>query len=110
MSHITVAREQTQVRVGLMMNVTDGEVPELHAVVRQEIGSGAREIVFDMSDTVTLDATGICFFMAVYNSLFAIQGRMRLLNVSGKILKLLRAMHLADRFNAIGTGREVTNG
>jgi anti-anti-sigma factor len=110
MVDVEMIRDGGQVRVLLHKKLTAAEVPELQPALKQEIAAGAREMIFDMADTVSLDSTGIGLLIAASNSLAAVQGAIRMVHVSPNILKLLRSMRLVDRLHAQESGEEVTHG
>ena len=60
------------------------------------------EIVFDLAATVMLDSSGIGLLIATSNTIARQQGRVRVLNLSADILRLLQSMRLASRLNASG--------
>jgi len=73
------------VRVKLGMRLTSNEVPALAEELKKEIEDGVKKIVFDMADTVTIDIKGIAFLFAISDIVSAMQGRVRLVNVSPNI-------------------------
>jgi anti-anti-sigma factor len=73
------------VRVKLGMRLTSNEVPTLAEELKKEIDDGVTRIVFDMAETVTIDSRGISFLIAMSNIVSAMQGRVRLVNVSPNI-------------------------
>jgi anti-sigma B factor antagonist len=100
MSDFEIAREGTQARVTVGGKLTAVEAPALQEALRQELGAGVREVVLDLGATRSLDSTGIGLLVAIANSLAAVGGTVRLLEVGPEIMKLLRAMRLAARLNA----------
>ncbi len=100
MNNTKMTRDGAELRVTPGAKLTAVEAPELQAALKREIADGARNLEFDMQDTVSLDSTGIGLLVAAGNSLAAVQGGLRLTNVSDDIYKLLRSMRLADRLHA----------
>jgi anti-anti-sigma factor len=105
-----MTRDGAQARVTLRANLTATEVPELQPALKEEIAAGVCDFVFDLSQTVSLDSTGIGLLIAANNSLAPMQGAIRLVNVSPDIMKLLQSMRLVDRLHATATGGEVPHG
>lgn len=110
MTDFEIIRDGKQARVKLQQKLTAVETPALQPALKQEIVAGIHEFVFDLSGMVTLDSTGIGLLIAVNNSLAAVQGTMRLINVSPDILKLLQTMRLVDRLHATAVEKEVSHG
>jgi anti-anti-sigma factor len=110
MTDFEITHNGRQARVMLREKLTAADIPALQPALKQEINAGVREIVFDLSKMVSLDSTGIGLLIAVYNSIEAMQGIIRLINVSPDILKLLQGMRLVDRLRATAPGKEVSHG
>lgn len=102
MTDFQITRDGAQARVKLGMRLTAAVAPALHPALRQEIAAGVREVIFDLSDTASLDSTGIGLLIATNNSLALAQGTVRMVNVSPDILKLLRSMRLVERLHVSG--------
>jgi anti-anti-sigma factor len=58
--------------------------------------------VFDLGKTAMLDSSGIGLLIATCNSLERKKGKMRVLQASSDILRLLQSMRLAGRLNVSG--------
>ena len=110
MMDFEITRDNGQARVMLREKLTAAEVPALQLALKQEIGAGVRELVFDLAWTESLDSTGIGLLIAANNSLLAVQGAIRLINVSPDILKLLRSMRLVDRLHVMSAEKEKSHG
>lgn len=110
MTEHTIVRNGKQARVTLGEQLIAADVPAFQSALKQEIGAGVREIVFDMARTVSVDSTGIGLLIAANNSLTSAQGAIRLVNVSSDILKLLRSMRLVDRLHASAVATEGSHG
>jgi len=103
MSDFTVQKNGEQVLIGLAESLTAANLGPLKEAIRQELGAGARELVFDLSRTTAIDSSGLGLLIATSNSIQALQGGLRLEKVPGDIMKLLKSMRLVDRLHA-GTG------
>lgn len=100
MSNFEIIRTGDESKVVLGDKLVAADVPALQPVLKQEIGSGCRRIIFDLTKTVSLDSSGIGLLIAAYNSLSTVQGQVCLVNVSRDILELLQSMRLKDRLHA----------
>jgi serine/threonine-protein kinase RsbW len=100
MAEFEIVRDAAQSRVSLGEKLTAAQLPAIQIALKQEIDAGIRAIVFDFARMVTLDSSGIGLLIATGNSLAAVQGTIRLENVSSDIFKLLRSMRLVDRLHA----------
>ena len=100
MENMKMTRNGAELKVTPGLKLTSAEAPELQAALKREIADGALDLEFDLKDTATLDSTGIGLLVAAGNSLAAVQGSLRLINVSADIYKLLRSMRLTDRLHA----------
>lgn len=110
MNEFEIVREGMKTQVTLGEKLTAADAPRLQVALKQELGSGVREIVFDLSNTTMLDSTGIGLLIAASNSLGSVQGSIRLANVSLDILKLLQSMRLVDRLHATPAEKEMVHG
>ncbi len=102
MSGYTMELEEGQCRVILEGDLTSPLIPDLQSALKKNLQDGAREIVFDLGKTAMLDSSGIGLLIAACNSLAKSQGKMRVINVSPDILRLLQSMRLVARLNACG--------
>ena len=96
-----ITRTGATARVTLPEQLTAVEAPALQVALKQEIAQGVREIEFDLTHTKSLDSTGIGLLIAASNSLAALQGSVRLIQVSPPLLKLLQSMRLVERLHAV---------
>lgn len=110
MADSEVTREGGQAKVALPRELIAEEVPLIQQALKQEVAEGADEIVFDLSETESLDSAGICLLIAACNSMSMIDGAVRLIGLSEDILKLLQGMRLADSLNAAPASGEGSNG
>ena len=74
-------------------------VPELQADLKEMMNKGAREVVFDLTNTAMLDSSGMGLLIAAANSLAASGGKVRVTNVCPDIFRLLQSMRLTARLN-----------
>jgi anti-anti-sigma factor len=74
-------------------------VPELQANLKEMINKGAREVVFDLTNTAMLDSSGMGLLIAAANSLAPMGGNVRVTNVCPDIFRLLQSMRLTARLN-----------
>lgn len=109
MSEYHVVKEGKVARVELHERLTALDVPSLQPALKKAIVDGAREVVFDLGRTVSLDSTGIGLLIATNNSLASSQGSVRLINVSPDILRLLRSMRLVERLHATPAEEKVAH-
>lgn len=110
MSQFEIVRDGTQAMVALRDKLTAADVSELQPALKDEIAAGVREIVLDLAQTVSIDSMGIGLLIATNNSLGAVQGQIRMLNVSPDIFALLRSMRLIDRLQVTAAAKDGSNG
>jgi anti-anti-sigma factor len=96
--------EQTdqQGSVKLTGDLTAVMVPELQASLKEMMGKGARDLVFDFTNTAMLDSSGMGLLIAAANSLGPLGGKLRVTNVCPDIFRLLQSMRLTARLNVSG--------
>lgn len=104
MAKVEIERQGARSCIKLGPKLTVTEVPSLQTSLKQEMGDGVNEMVFDFAGTSVLDSSGIGLLIATNNSLGKIKGSLSLINVSDDILRLLQSMRLVDRLNATGAG------
>jgi anti-anti-sigma factor len=102
MAGYTIERKEKQCRVVLQGDLTAPLIPDLQAALKIQLEQGVDETVFDLGKTPMLDSSGIGLLIATCNSLTRNHGRMRVLNVSPDILRLLQSMRLVTRLNVSG--------
>lgn len=107
---VEMARDGEELRLRIGGKLTATETPDLQAALKKEIAAGARDLVFDLQGTAVLDSIGIGLLVAAGNSVAAVQGSIRLVNVGDDIFKLLRSMRLGHRLNASAEEGKVHNG
>jgi anti-anti-sigma factor len=102
MAAYVIERKDQQGSVKLMGELTAVLVPELQASLKETLNSGARELVFDLASTKMLDSSGMGLLIASANTLARSGGKVRVINVSPDIFRLLQNMRLTGRLNVSG--------
>ncbi len=100
MSDFKIERNGNNARIVLSESLTAARLAELREAIKQELGTGALELVFDMARTEAIDSSGLGLLIAAGNSVQAVQGSVKIEGVSGNIMKLLKSMRLVDRLHA----------
>jgi anti-anti-sigma factor len=95
-------QKEEQGSVRLKGDLTAVLVPELQASLQEMTENGAREVVFDLSETAMLDSSGMGLLIAAANSLAPLGGKVRVTNVRPDIFRLLQSMRLTARLNVSG--------
>jgi anti-anti-sigma factor len=99
MASFSIVRNDKKIRIMIKGDLTAPGVPELQAMLKQELADGIQEILFDFKDTSILDSSGIGLLVAACNSLSRVKGTMRVINVSHDLMQLLQSMRLVKRLN-----------
>jgi anti-anti-sigma factor len=90
-THTEFAPGTVVVRVtGKVMMGTESE--KIVTVIEELLREGKRLIVFDMGGITKIDSTGIGRFIASYNKISAVGGKMRMAGATGT---LLQAFHVS---------------
>ncbi len=105
MADYTLERKAGQSRLVLAGDLTASVVPNLRAALKSELEQNTNEVVFDLGHTSMLDSSGIGLLIATHNTLSRKQGKVRVVQVSNDILKMLQTMRLVDRLNVCGRGQ-----
>jgi anti-anti-sigma factor len=100
-AYVSEQNEQ-QGSVKLTGDLTAVLVPELQASLKEMMSKGARELVFDLTETAMLDSSGMGLLIAAANSLAPLGGTVRVTNVCPDIFRLLQSMRLTTRLNVRG--------
>ena len=95
-------QKEEQGSVRLKGDLTAVLVPELQASLQEMTENGAREVVFDLSETAMLDSSGMGLLIAAANSLTPLGGKVRVTNVRPDFFRLLQSMRLTARLNVSG--------
>ena len=102
MANYSIERNGPQCNVKVQGDFEVSLIAELQPKVRGELENETREVVFDFGQTTLLDSSGIGLLIATGNSLAKHNGKIRVINVSPDIMRLLTSMRLAPRLNATG--------
>src|SRR5664279_2850974 len=103
MASYVIEQKETEGHIMLTGDLTAGLVPDLQAALKSLLAKGGTDFLFDLKSTVMLDSSGMGLLIATSNSLARAGGRMRVINVSPDILRLLQCMRLAGRLNVSGS-------
>ena len=107
----TIERQSGLCRLRLEGDLTASRVPELQALLKQELEQPIEEMVVDMAGTAMLDSSGIGLLIATFNSVGRRGGRFRVINAAPPIFQLLQSMRLVNRLNvSCAAGDEVSHG
>lgn len=100
MAAFSINRTESQIAVAITGDLTASLVPSLQGALKQELASGAKDVVFDMANTDVMDSSGIGLLIATVNSLTKVGGSIQIVNLSASLLQLLQSMRLVTRLNA----------
>jgi len=62
---------------------------------------GIKEITIDFSGIEDIDSNGLGLLIAAHNSLKGIDGRLKIINISGRMNKFMQTMHLDKYFDLV---------
>ena len=99
MAAYVIEQNGQQGSVKLTGDLTAIVVPDLQAGLKEVLGKGVREVVFDLASTAMLDSSGMGLLIATANSLAPNGGKVRVTNVCPEIFRLLQSMRLTARLN-----------
>jgi anti-anti-sigma factor len=99
MAAFVIEQNDQQGSVKLTGDLTAIVVPDLQAGIKQVLGKGVRDVVFDLASTAMLDSSGMGLLIATANSMTPIGGKVRVINVCSDIFHLLQSMRLTARLN-----------
>lgn len=99
MATYVIERNEKHCRVVLRGDLTASVVPDIQPALKRELEAGADDVEFDLGSTAALDSSGIGLLIAASNSLARSKGRLRVVQVSPDIHKLLETMRLVKRLN-----------
>ncbi len=102
MAAYRIERKDKQCLIQFQGDFTAPLIPDLQTALKTHLEDGVSEAVFDLGKADMLDSSGIGLLIATCNSLGRKHGKIRVLNVSPDIFRLLQSMRLADRFNVSG--------
>ena len=80
--------------------LTVATAPAVQRQLRDALASHGPDLVVDLAQVQNIDSTGIGLLIAASNSVIALQGQLRLINVPPDLFNLFKTMHLVDRFHA----------
>ena len=79
--------------------IVDGEPAEqLHKILRRLVAEKKSDTIFDLSGVDWFDSVAIGNLVCHYISVSKVGGRILILNASDKIKRLMKIVHLDDRF------------
>jgi anti-anti-sigma factor len=99
MAAFVIEQNDQQGSVKLTGDLTAIVVPDLQAGIKEVLGKGVRNVVFDLASTAMLDSSGMGILIATANSLAPYGGKIRVTNVCPEIFRLLQSMRLTARLN-----------
>jgi anti-anti-sigma factor len=102
MAGYKIERKEGQCSVFMRGDLTAPLIPDLQGALKKNLEQGATEVIFDLDKAVMLDSSGIGLLIATCNSLGQKKGKIRVLNVSPDIFRLLQSMRLVSRLNVSG--------
>lgn len=91
-------------RGGVVILETSGRVTlgdgssTLRRTIRELAESGSKHIVLDMAEVDYMDSSGLGELVASHTTVVSMGGRLKLLNVSPRLRKLLEIMHVDNTF------------
>ena len=85
--------------VEIQGRIVDGEpAEELHRVLRRLVAEKRSDTIFDLSGVEWFDSVAIGILVCYYISVSKAGGRTLILQANDKIKKLMKIVHLDDRF------------
>lgn len=80
---------------------TAEEVLQIQGHLLDSITDDISKVVFDLTETTSLDSSGIGLLVACHNSMDLMDGSVEIRNVSENIFRLLSLMRITKRINVI---------
>jgi serine/threonine-protein kinase RsbW len=99
MAAFVIEQNDRQGSVKLSGDLTAILVPDLQAGLKEALGKGVRDLVFDLGSATMLDSSGMGLLIATANSVAPNGGKVRVTNVCPDIFRLLQSMRLTARLN-----------
>ena len=99
MATYQIERNEKTCRVVMQGDLTAAVVPDIQPALKRELEAGIDDLEFNLAATATLDSSGIGLLIAASNSLSRNKGRVRVVETSPDIVKLLESMRLVKRLN-----------
>ena len=106
MPSCTIETNGNQSLVVLQGNLTSSQVPEIQALLKQELEKWISELKFDLTKTAILDSSGIGLLVAACNTILRKSGSISVVNVSGDIFQLMQSMRLVTRLNVLSSEKK----
>lgn len=103
MASYIVEQKDEHCSVKLTGDLTAGLVPYMQVELKKVLDKGTTDLQFDLENTAMLDSSGMGLLIATSNSLARTGGKMRVVNASPDILRLLQSMRLVGRLNVSGS-------
>jgi anti-sigma B factor antagonist len=76
--------------------IDGGESEMLNSHLKQLVAMGERKLLLNLADLTQVDSTGISIIVGTYVSLRAKGGDLKLLCPCGRVLEVLRILHLLE--------------
>jgi len=76
--------------------VDRGESDLLGSHLQKLVGNGARKLLLNLAELTQIDSSGLSIIIGMYVSLRGRSGDLRLLRPSGRVLEVLKVLHLLD--------------
>jgi anti-anti-sigma factor len=76
--------------------IDGGESELLNTRLKQLVGNGVRKLLLNLADLTQVDSSGVSVIVGTYVSLRAKGGDLRLLCPCGRVLEVLRTLHLLE--------------
>lgn len=100
MNNIQSMQDATSTRTIVKDELTVTTVPALQRKLRNALANQGPNLVMDLEQVRTIDASGIGLLIAAKNSVIAQQGQLRLVNVPTHIFNLFQSLRLVASLNA----------
>jgi anti-sigma B factor antagonist len=76
--------------------IDGGESELLNSRLKQLVANGVRKVLLNLADLTQVDSSGVSVIVGTYVSLRAKGGDLKLLCPCGRVLEVLRILHLLD--------------
>jgi anti-anti-sigma factor len=103
---VKVSKDGKRVTLQVGLDLTAAAVPELRQMLKDLVTSGARDLIFDLSQVSMIDSSGIGLLVATHNSLSRLEGSLTVVNLSHDQLELLKAFRLDRHFSVLGSAEK----
>jgi anti-sigma B factor antagonist len=78
--------------------IDDGESELLSKRLKELVAKGVRKLLLNLADLAQVDSSGVAVIVGTYVSLRDQGGELKLLCPSGRVLEVLRVLHLLETF------------